>query len=378
MKTMIKKVFSTLLIALLTLIFFFWYVSGTPMGFFKFVMVYASVDQVFMKSTNHSAMFEGALKGIVRSLNEKHSTYLSKEETDRLKQSMDGTYSGVGIYMGGRDGAPQVMSVIEDLPAEAAGVRAGDVIISINGESTESMSLDEASHRVRGKEGTTVTLGIERGSERLTISMERKKITLPSVKAKMLDGDVAYIRITQFGDHAGEEFKKAYEEMSSKGMKRMVLDLRNNPGGLLTAAQDIGSYLVPKGTIVSIKARHGIDEVYESEGLGKNLPLVVIIDKGSASASEIIAGAVQDRKSGIILGEQSYGKGTVQTVLSSFEGESIKLTIAQYRTPNERIIDGEGITPDIVYPMDPSIMYGTPGDIQLERALSVVRGMPLP
>ncbi len=378
MKVFLKRAFTTLGIALLTLVLFFWYISGTPVGFFKFMMVYASVDQVFMKETDHRTMFEGALKGIVKSLNEKHSMYMSKDETDRLKQSMDGTYSGIGVYMGGKDGSPQVMSVIEDLPAEAAGVRAGDIIVSIDGVSTENMSLDEASHRVRGEEGTTVTLGIQRGAETLSIPVVRKKITLPTVKAKMLDSEVGYIRITQFGDHAGDEFKKAYADLTAKGMKRMILDLRNNPGGLLTAANDIGSYLVPKGPIVSIKARHGVDEVYESEGLGTGLPLVVLIDKGSASASEIIAGAVQDRKTGVILGEQSYGKGTVQTVLSNFEGESIKLTIAQYRTPNERIIDGEGITPDVVYPMDPSITYGSAGDIQLEKALSIVRTMPLP
>lgn len=378
MKVFLKRAFTTLGIALLTLVLFFWYVSGTPVGFFKFMIVYASVDQVFMKETDHRTMFEGALKGIVKSLDEKHSVYMSKDETDRLKQSMDGTYSGIGVYMGGKDGSPQVMSVIEDLPAEAAGVRAGDIIVSIDGISTENMTLDDASHRVRGEEGTSVTLGIQRGAETLSIPVERKKITLPTVKAKMLDSEVGYIRITQFGDHAGEEFKKAYADLTAKGMKRMILDLRNNPGGLLTAANDIGSYLVPKGPIVSIKARHGVDEVYESEGLGAGMPLVVLIDKGSASASEIIAGAVQDRKTGIILGEQSYGKGTVQTVLSNFEGESIKLTIAQYRTPNERIIDGEGITPDVVYPMDPSITYGSAGDVQLEKALSIVHGMPLP
>lgn len=369
-----QYIFAGLVVMWLT----FWYLSGSPLGMVRFFYTYFVATHFFMDPVAKETLFTGSLKGMMESLGEPHSQYLDRNDFDQIMKQTSATYSGVGIVMGmGPDGL-EVVSAIEEQPAAKAGVKTGDRITSINGTSTKSMSLSEASALVRGEAGTTVVLGIARGQETMDISIVREQITLPTVRSKMLTNDIGYIRISQFAEKTGTEFAEAYKELQGKGMKKLVLDLRNNPGGLLTAAQEVGSYILPKGPIVTIKDRSGHTESYDSDGLETPIPLVVLINKGSASASEIIAGAVQDEKVGTIVGTNSYGKGTVQTVVNAFGDEGIKITIAKYHTPNDRVIDGTGIAPDVtVELLSPEGRTGTKGDFvddtQLAKAIEILQ-----
>ncbi len=353
----------------------FWYLSGSPMGLFRFLFTYYAASHYFMEAPSKDQLFEGSLKGMISSLGEPHSQYLDKDEFKSMMQQTEATYSGVGIVLGKRDNKVEVVSAIDDQPAAKAGIVTGDTIVAIDGIETSTLTLEETSRMVRGEAGTEVMLRINHQGEVKDISIKREKITLPTVKGQILDDkETGYIRISQFADKTGADFAATYQELKEKGMKRLVLDLRNNPGGLVTAAQDVGNYILPAGPIVSIQTRTGKSEVYESKGLGDNLPLVVLINKGSASASEIIAGAVQDEKVGTIVGTTSYGKGTVQTVIGNFDSEAIKLTIAKYHTPNDRVIDKIGIVPDVEVKMDePSTSMMT--DVQLQKALEILRSL---
>lgn len=347
---------------------FFWAISGTPTGLFKFLVVYHVSSQFFMEPVQKSTIFEGALKGMVNALNEPHSQYLDANELKDIMSQTESTYSGVGIVLGDRGKGPEVISAIEDSPASKAGVKSGDLISSINGENSEKWSLDEVSKHLRGEAGTEVTMQLRRGTEVIEVLIKRERITLPTVKEKMQTSDIGYIRITQFAEHTGADFEAAYKRLQEQGMKKLIVDLRHNPGGLITAARDVSDYLIPQGTLLTIRDRSGRLESYDSKGLGSNLPLVVLIDKGSASASEIIAGAVQDLEVGTIIGTKSYGKGTVQTIIPSFGQEGIKITIAKYHTPKDRVIDGIGIEPDIAISLDDKDMESLK-DKQLEKAI---------
>lgn len=355
---------------LLFMFFFFWYISGSPYGIGRYVFTYFVASHYFMDAPTKEQLFRGSLEGIVRSLKEPHSVYLDESAYKDLMDHTAGTYSGVGIVIGKGDKGIEVISPIEGQPADKAGIKAGDVIKAIDGESTAEMSLETASKKMRGKAQTEVTLLIEHDGVEREVPLTREQIKLDTVKGKMLSSDIGYIRISQFGESTGEEFGKVYGELTDQGMKKLVLDLRDNPGGLLTTAQEVGQYILPKGPIVTVQSRSGKLDSYDSEGVYPQLPLVVLINKGSASASEIIAGAVQDDKVGTILGTTSYGKGTVQTVIPNFGNEAIKVTIARYHTPNDRVIDGVGIIPDVVVPQSKE---NGAFDVQLEKALEILR-----
>ena len=259
---------------------------------------------------------------------------------------------------------------MEGQPAEAAGLQKGDQILAIDGIPISDIEKEEVANHIRGEAGTFVVLRILRSGEEREISIERKTIVMPTVRGKMLDDSVGYIRLTQFAEKTVDEFTKIYEDLQAKGMKRLVLDLRDNPGGLITTAHGIGQYLIPKGPIVTVQTRKGRNSAYMSRGDHSLMPLVVLINGNSASASEIIAGAVQDTKSGIIVGTKSYGKGTVQSVVQGLDEEGLKITIARYHTPNDRVIDGIGIIPDEI--VEPS-KANPEEDVQLERAIEIVK-----
>jgi carboxyl-terminal processing protease len=318
-------------------------------------------------------LFEGSLKGMVSSLGEPHSQYLDAEDYTSIMEQTSATYSGVGMVLGmGTDGL-EAVSAIEDQPAARAGIESGDRIIKINDVDTSTLTIEEASKRVRGEAGTDVTLVIKRGNEEKTFTITREKITLPTVKSKMLTPDVGYIRISQFAENTGNDFGLQYQDLKKQGMKKLIIDLRDNPGGLLTTAQEISDFILPKGTLVTGQDRSGKVAEYDSAGIENPIPLLILINKGSASASEIIAGAVQDRKAGTIVGTNSYGKGTVQTILPDFGNEAIKITIAKYHTPNDRVIDGIGIKPDVEIALpDGTRTKGTLEDVQVQKAFDIL------
>lgn len=329
----------------------FWYLSGSPLGLFRFGFVYYTTTKLYMNEVPKHKIFEGMLDGMVRSLGDPHSWYLTPEAFKNLKEQTTGKYSGIGVVIAVPKDRPEVMGIIEGQPAQEAGLKLGDIILKIGNKDTINLKVEDVSNMLRGKAGTTVKLEVLRANKRLPINIERKTIDLPVVKGEMLNDDIGYIKIVQFTENVNSEFIESYKKLQKEGMKKMVLDLRNNPGGLVTGATFVSNYLIPEGPVVSIKNRYGSNEIYKSLGEGTKMPLVVLVNSGSASASEIVAAAVQDTKSGIILGEKTYGKGTVQSVIPGLEGEAVKITIAKYHTPKDRVIDKKGVTPDIIVPL---------------------------
>nr|WP_241230653.1 S41 family peptidase [Veillonella ratti] len=351
----------------------FWYISGSPIGAVKFFFTYFVASHFYMDPVSKQSLFEGSLAGMINSLGEPHSQYLNEKEYNDIYMQTSASYIGVGIVLGqDKDGLMKVASAIEGQPAAEAGVKSGDIIVEIDGVNTSTLTMEQASKMIRGEEGTNVTITIMRGNEVKDITITRKQITLPTVKGKMLDDHIGYIRISQFAEPTGPDFAKTYNELKEKGMTKLVLDLRDNPGGLLTTAQEVANYILPAGPIVTIQDRSGRIESYDSEGLEPTIPMVVLINQGSASASEIIAGAVQDEKVGTIVGTNSYGKGTVQTILGVPGDEGIKITIAKYHTPNDRVIDGTGIKPDVEVEL-PDNAQSESDDTQLQKALEILK-----
>lgn len=354
--------------------FTFWYLSGSFWGFPRFAFTYYVATQKFMDPVSKGALFEGALKGMIDALREPHSVYLDEEDLNTIKQHTSGTYAGIGMVLGYGSKGLEAVTVIDDQPAYKAGVKSGDYIISIDGKDTKDMKIEDAAATIRGEVGTTVTIVIERDGEQETFTITREEIILPTVKSHMLIDTVGYIRISQFAEHTAENFKEQYDELRKQGMKSLILDLRDNPGGLLNSAEDIASVIMPEGPLVSMTPRSGESTTYTSKGVDVPVPMAVLINKGSASASEIIAGAVQDRKLGTIVGTTSYGKGTVQTIYPNFDGEGIKVTIAKYHTPNDRVIDGIGIRPDVEVDLPSGVFpSGTTSDIQVQKALELLQ-----
>lgn len=371
LKTALMAILGILLTVLVVLTGVFWYISGSPLGFAKFGYTYYITTQWAMDPPAKEELFVNMLKGLTKGTHDKHTIYLNKDDMKELEMHTSSSYSGIGLLLDFSDGKTlKVGATMEGQPAEAAGLQKGDQILAIDGTPVSDIEKDEVANHIRGEEGTFVVLTILHNGEEQEVSIERKTIVMPTVKSQMLIDDVGYIRVTQFAEKTVDEFAKAYEELEAQGMKRLVLDLRDNPGGLITTAHGIGQYIVPKGPIVTVQTRRGKTTAYMSRGEHTLLPLVVLINGNSASASEIIAGAVQDTKSGTIVGTKSYGKGTVQSVLPGLDGEGMKITIARYHTPNDRVIDGIGIEPDeIVEPskIDPD------EDVQMERAIEIVR-----
>ncbi len=350
---------------------FFWYISGSPLGIAKFGYTYFITTQWAMDSPAKEELFVNMLKGLVKGTHDKHTVYLDKDDMKELEMHTSSTYSGIGLLLDFSDKKTlKVGATMEGQPAEAAGLQKGDQILAIDGTLVSDIEKEDVANRIRGEEGTFVVLRILRNGEEQELSIERKTIVMPTVKGQKLTEDIGYIRVTQFAEKTVDEFTKAYEDLQSKGMKRLVLDLRDNPGGLITTAHGIGQYLVPKGPIVTVQTRRGKTTAYMSRGDYPLIPLVVLINGNSASASEIIAGAVQDTKSGTIVGTKSYGKGTVQSVVQGLDGEGLKVTIARYHTPNDRVIDGIGIEPDEV--VEPS-KINPEEDVQMERAIEIVK-----
>ena len=308
--------------------------------------------QAAQKSTKvtKKSLMQGALKGMLESLDDPHSVYFTSEELRSFQEDIKGKYVGVGMVIQKKVGEPlTVVSPIEDGPAYKAGIKPKDQIVEIDGESTYNLTSEEASKRLKGKANTSVKVKVYREANKLTkvFELKRETIELKYVKSKMLEGGIGYLRLTQFGDNVYPDMKKALEGLQAKGMKALILDLRSNPGGELGQSIKIASMFIEKGKIVSTRQKKGEETVYSREGkYFGNFPMVVLINGGSASASEIVSGALKDYKRATLIGEKTFGKGSVQTLLPLPDGDGIKITIAKYYTPNGISIDGTGIEPD--------------------------------
>lgn len=295
-------------------------------------------------------LLKGAVRGLFETIGDPYADYLDKTEYHRFQEEMQGEYGGIGVVVESREGFVTIMTVFPSSPAQRAGLQPGDRIISVDGRSLEGMTVGDVAALIRGEAGTGVNLSVYRPVEerRFDVRLERQAIELPSVDTRYLEGGLGYIKLSGFAANTGEEFRYIYRRLVGIGAKGIILDLRDNPGGFLDQAVEVAQVLVPRGPLVHIVDGGGgkvtIDAIPQPPGP----PLVVLVNAGSASASEIVAGAVQDNGAGVIVGARTFGKGSVQSVVSLPGGGALKLTTHRYLTPRGRSLEGEGITPDVV------------------------------
>ena len=342
----------------------------------KMELLNSLIDRYYIGDVDETDLSEGVYKGYIEGLGDPYSVYYDEEETKQMSESLSGEFGGVGALMS-RDretGVITVLQVYDGSPAQEAGMRDGDTLYKVEGEEVTGEDLSDVVSKVKGEKGTQVTLTVLRADtgdeEELTIT--RDTIEAQTVSHEMKENNVGYIRITEFDTVTYEQYKEALEDLEDQGMERLIVDLRSNPGGNLDTVCDILDLMLPEGLIVYTEDKNGEREEYTSDEENQfDKPLVVMMNGYSASASEIFAGAIQDYGLGQIVGTQSYGKGVVQSVFDLQDGTSVKLTIAEYFTPNGRSIDGEGITPDVEveYQYDEN---NPDADNQLEKAMEVV------
>lgn len=316
--------------------------------------VFDKIKQNYVEDVEDKALLDNAIRGMLSGL-DPHSTYLDAKAFEELRVGTTGEFGGLGIVVGMEDGFVKVISPIDDTPAQRAGVKAGDLIIRLDEKPVKGMSLDDAVKIMRGKPGTDINLTIVREGEDkpLNFTITRDRIRVKSIKARMLESDYGYVRVSQFQERTGKDLRTAINELKKENkdnLKGLVLDLRNNPGGLLDAAVLVSDTFLDRGTIVSVKGRTEDNQLSQAATPGdvlKGAPIVVLVNEGSASASEIVAGALQDNKRAVIMGQKTFGKGSVQTVIPLGNNSALKLTTARYYTPSGRSIQAEGIQPDI-------------------------------
>lgn len=313
------------------------------------------VKQEYVEPVEDRTLIESAVRGMVTDL-DPHSQFLDSEEYEEIRISTTGNYSGVGLEVNMERGMVQVVAPIEGTPAARAGLRSGDVIVSIDDIVVDESNVDDTIGRMRGKPGTTVKITVEREGEPepIDFSLVRSHVQVSSVRTELLDSSYGYIRLTHFSETTYRDMRKAITELKSDAadeLQGVILDLRNNPGGVLDAAVDISDAFLDGGVIVTANGR-GHDATFRHEAEGGDildgLLLVVMVNQGSASASEIVAGALQDNDRATVVGGQTFGKGSVQTVMPLSNGRAIKLTTSRYYTPSGETIQGQGITPDIM------------------------------
>lgn len=314
---------------------------------------------------NHQ-LLDGALKGMVESVGDPYTVYLNKKDFQQLSEMTVGSFGGIGIVFGKRGNDYVVISALEDNPGAKAGIKSGDIITAIDDKSTREMNMEQVANKIRGKYGTTVTLELKDKEGKLRkVNVVRAEIKNPSVAGQLLaNTKIGYIRIAIFNENTGDDFAQKYAELEKQGMQALVLDLRENPGGILNAGVDVARMLVPKGPIVSVIDKNG-NKYEETSSLEKvKYPLAVLVDHGSASASEIVAGAIKDTKSGKLFGVKTFGKGSVQSVYRLDNNTAVKITVAKYYTPSGVSIHNVGIEPDVKVelPDDATV------DVQLKAA----------
>lgn len=335
------------------------------------------IDLEALKPSSEASLTAGAISGMLGSLEDSHAAYFDAAHYKYFTDQTNGSFYGIGVTIGNEGDALVIVSVLEGTPAEKGGLKANDIIVTINGEKRARWDVDEAVLRIRGEQGTKVTLGVLRdgATQPQEFQITRAKIDLPNIETELLDGGVGYIRLYGFTDPAAQEVRDAIAELAGTGAKGFILDLRDNPGGLLDASVAVSSAFIEDGVIVKVQGRTGTMEQHRASGeVATTAPLVVLINGNSASASEITAGALQDYARATLVGEQSYGKGSVQQIEPLTFGGAVKLTIAHYLTPKDRVIDKVGLTPDVVVPMAPELQADKATDTQLQKALEVLRG----
>ncbi len=328
-----------------------------------------------LSPSDEASMTAGAIKGMLESLGDPYAVYFDPQHYTYFTEQTNGEFYGIGITISEKDGAAYIVKVLDGTPAQAAGLKADDVIVSIDGVTRDKWVVDEVVKRVRGPEGTTVKLGVTRtGSDKpIVFTIKRAKIEVPNIESEMVGTTVGYIRLYSFNQRS--EMTCAPLRSLTTRRQGLVLDLRDNPGGLLSASVDVVSLFVKDGVVVTVDGRAaGTDETYRVSGdTATDAPLVLLVNENSASASEIVSGALQDYGRATIVGVTTFGKGSVQQIEELSFGGAIKLTIAHYLTPKGRVIDKKGVVPEVVVKMDAEKQAEKSTDAQYQRALEEIR-----
>lgn len=336
---------------------------------------YVNPDQL-----NTQEMIYGAISGAVKSVGDPYTTFLKPKDSKRFKENVSGKFEGVGMEIGIRDGQLQVIAPLEGTPAEKAGILAGDKILKVDGTSTRDITIEEAVNLIRGPKGTTVTLTIARESweEPNPIEIERATIKIPSLKWELKQENIAYLKLYHFSEKASSDFREAALEILDSPAEKIILDLRNNPGGYLEVAQGIGGWFLERGKVVAIEDFGPNEKKIKFKAKGPGVfveyPVVVLINEGSASGSEILAGALRDNRGVKLIGETSFGKGSVQEVEDLKGGSSLKVTVAKWLTPDGESITDKGLKPDLEIEMTTKD-YQAGRDPQLDKAIELIRNL---
>lgn len=318
----------------------------------------------------------GLYKGLFESLGDVYSCYYTPEEYKMLAEQTQGVYYGIGAYVSQdvETGICAISGVIKNSPAEAAGLMEGDLIYKVDGEDMSGLDIDEVVSHIRGEEGTEVALTLVRNGEEIEVKLKRGRVDTPTVESEMLDDGIGYLQITEFDDVTVNQFTENFEELKGQGMKGLIIDLRGNPGGSVTSVCAVAEQLLPKGLIFYMEDKDGNKTEYKCEGADFDLPMVVLVNEYSASAAEILSGAIKDSGIGKLVGKTTFGKGIVQDVIPLQDGSAIKLTVANYYTRGGNDIHLKGIEPDIEVELDTDAYLDDGKDTQLDKAVEVLLG----
>ncbi|MFQ9696526.1 MAG: S41 family peptidase [Zhenhengia sp.] len=347
----------------------------------KIEVIEKTLDKYYVGELDKTAMEEGIYKGLVSSVGDPYTTYYTKEEFDSIMEKTSGVYAGIGVQMmvDQTDNTILVTDVFEGSPAEKAGMLSKDKIVGAEGQPLTGDDFNEAPKIIKGKPGTKVTVTVFRPStnETLDLEMKRENVIYPSVSHKMLEEDINYIKISSFEELTYDQFKEALDEGTKANAEGLIIDLRDNTGGLLDVTVQIVDELIPEGVIVSTKDKNGKVKEMTSDDQYVDIPIVVLVNERSASASEVLSGALKDHNRAILVGNRTFGKGIVQTIMPLTDGSAIKVTTSQYFTPSGVCIQGEGIEPDYKVDLAPELMIKAKleynEDLQLQKAVEVLR-----
>ena len=339
------------------------------------------IDKYYLGEVNEENLKEGAVRGYIEGLGDPYTEYISKEEMEEYMQDTLGNYVGIGIYMttNTKNGHIVVLATMKGSPAENAGLKPGDEIIRVDGEDCTTKNSTEVSNKIKGEEGTTVKLEILRDNQTLNFEVKRENIKVNPVEGKVVNDNIGYIKFTSFDETTAEDFKTTYEQLASQNIQSLIIDLRNNGGGLVDQAVDIADYFLEKGQVVIYEVdKNGNEEAEMSENDPIiNIPVVILTNENTASASEILAGSLKDYGKATIVGTTTYGKGVIQQILSFKDGSGLKITTEEYQTPNHNKINKIGIEPDEVVELPDTVEneldVPEDQDTQLQKAIEILK-----
>ena len=339
------------------------------------------IDEFYLGEVNEEDLKEGAIKGYIEGLGDPYTEYISKEEMKEYMEDTLGNYVGIGIYMllDEENGKIKVLAPMKGSPAETVGIKSGDIIETVDGEEYTKDEMSEVANKIKGKEGTTVKIGIKRGEENLEFEVTRQNIKVNPVEGKILENNIGYIQFASFDETTYEDFKAKYEELKNQGITSLIIDLRNNGGGLVDQATDIADLFVEKDTPLLYEVdKDGNEEVIKAENdVTINIPTIILTNENTASASEILAGALKDLGKAKIVGTKTYGKGIIQQIIPLSDGSGIKITTEEYQTPNRNKIHEVGIEPDEIVELPETVTNVLEiledQDTQLQKAIELLK-----